>query len=72
MLKGLWVQIPPSAPVLRRHIMTIVLGIIAVLIFASVALLYRFMQDMAKVEKDLLKEIKEMKQCLVRINEKQL
>ena len=52
--------------------MTIVLGIIAVLIFASVALLYRFMQDMAKVEKDLLKEIKEMKQCLVRINEKQL
>jgi hypothetical protein len=30
------------------------------------------MRDMAIVEKDLLKEIKEMKQCLIKINEKQL
>ena len=52
--------------------MIIVLGIIAVLILASVIILQRFMKDMAIVEKDLLKEIKEMKQCLVKINEKQL
>jgi len=52
--------------------MIIVLGIIAVLIFASVVILQRFMKEMAIVEKELLKEIKEMKQCLVRINEKQL
>ena len=52
--------------------MIVVLGIIAVLILASVIILQRFMKDMAVVEKELLKEIKEMKQCLVRINEKQL
>ncbi|MCX5666523.1 MAG: hypothetical protein NT036_05765 [Candidatus Omnitrophica bacterium] len=52
--------------------MIIVLGIIAALILASVIILQRFMKDMAKVEKELLKEMKEMKQCLVRINEKQL
>ena len=52
--------------------MIVVLGTIAVLILASVIILQRFMKDMAIVEKELLKEIKEMKQCLIRINEKQL
>jgi hypothetical protein len=52
--------------------MVIVLGIIAVLILVTAIILKRFMQDMAIVEKDLLKEIKEMKECLIRINEKQL
>jgi hypothetical protein len=52
--------------------MIIVLSIIAVLILMSVVILKRFMLDMAIVEKDLLKEIKEMKQCLIKINEKQL
>lgn len=52
--------------------MIIVLGVIAVLILTSVVILQRFMRDMAIVEKELLKEIKEMKQCLIRINEKQL
>ena len=53
-------------------LMIVVLGIIAVLILTSVVMLQRFMKDMAVVEKELLKEIKEMKQCLMRINEKQL
>lgn len=52
--------------------MIIVLGIIAVLILISVIILKRFMTDMAVVEKELLKEMKEMKQCLIKINEKQL
>ena len=52
--------------------MTVILGIIAGLILASVMILQRFMKNMASIEKDLLKEIKEMKQCLIRINEKQL
>ncbi|MDP3730342.1 MAG: hypothetical protein Q8R14_02315 [Candidatus Omnitrophota bacterium] len=52
--------------------MIVVLGIIVVLILASVVILQRFMKDMAIVEKDLLKELKEMKQCLIKINEKQL
>ncbi|MCX5666929.1 MAG: hypothetical protein NTY34_01250 [Candidatus Omnitrophica bacterium] len=52
--------------------MIIVSGIIAILIFTSVIILQRFMRDMAIVEKDLLKEIKEMKQCMIRINDKQL
>ena len=52
--------------------MVIVLWIIALLILTSVVILQRFMKDMAAVEKDLLKELKEMKQCLIRINEKQL
>ena len=52
--------------------MVVILSIIAVLILTSVIILQRFMKDMAIVEKDLLKELKEMKQCLIRINEKQL
>jgi len=52
--------------------MIVVLGIIAALILASVIILKRFMKDMAIVEKGLLKELKEMKECLIRINEKQL
>jgi hypothetical protein len=52
--------------------MIIALAIITVLLILSVISLRRFMRDMAVVEKDLLKEIKEMKQCLIKINEKQL
>ncbi len=55
-----------------RCVVVAVLGIIAALILASVVILQRFMKDMAIVEKDLLKEIREMKECLIRINEKQL
>lgn len=52
--------------------MIIALGIIAVLILLSVINLQRFMKDMAVAERELLKEIKEMKNCLIKINEKQL
>ena len=55
-----------------RCTMVVVSGVIAILILTSVIILQRFMKDMAIVEKELLKEIKEMKQCLIRINEKQL
>ena len=51
--------------------MTVALGIIAVLIFVSVISLIKFMKDMAIAEKELLKELKEMKACLIKINEKQ-
>lgn len=52
--------------------MTVILGIIAVLILASVIYLKKFMRDMAKVESDLINELKEMKTILLKINEKQL
>ena len=52
--------------------MVTVLGIIAVLIFVSVISLIKFMRDMAIVEDRLLNELKEIKQRLVKINEKQL
>ena len=61
-----------AQPFCGGALMIIALGVIAVLILASVVILQRFMKDMAVVEKELLKEIKEMKQCLIRINEKQL
>lgn len=52
--------------------MTIILGIIAVLILVSVVYLKKFMRDMAAVENDLIKELKDMKNILTKINEKQL
>lgn len=52
--------------------MTVALGIIAVLILASVIYLKKFMDDMAAVEADLIKELREIKGVLVKINEKQL
>jgi len=52
--------------------MVIVLGIIAALLLASVFYLRRFMRDMAVVESDLIKEIKEMKNYLRIISEKKL
>lgn len=52
--------------------LTIVVSIIAVLILASVLYLQKFMRDMAAVENDLIKEIREMKEWLIKINEKQL
>ena len=52
--------------------MVIALWAIAVLMLACVIILQKFMRDMAIVEKDLIKEIKEMKACLIKINEKQL
>lgn len=48
--------------------MTIVLGIIAVFLFLLVVLLYKFMRAMAVVESDLIKEIREMKDHLVKMN----
>lgn len=51
--------------------MIIVLGVIAVLILLSVIYLQKFMRDMAVVESELIKELREIKNCLIRINEKQ-
>lgn len=52
--------------------MVIVLGIIAVLILASVIYLKKFMDDMAKVESELIGELREIKGVLQKISEKQL
>ncbi|MCX5677586.1 MAG: hypothetical protein NTY76_00545 [Candidatus Omnitrophica bacterium] len=52
--------------------MIIVLGIIAVLILLSIIYLRKFMRDMAVVESELIKELREIKNCLIKINEKQL
>lgn len=52
--------------------MVIALWVIAALILASVVFLRKFMTDMALVEEKLLGELKEMKQCLMKIHEKQL
>lgn len=52
--------------------MKIALGIIAVLLILAVAYLKKFMKDMAVVESDLIKELREMKAILARIHEKQL
>ena len=52
--------------------MIIVLGIIAILLLLSVIYLQRFMRDMAIVESELIKELREIKNYLIRINEKQL
>jgi low affinity Fe/Cu permease len=52
--------------------MTIVLGVIAFLLLVSVIFLKKFMRDMAAVESELIKELREMKQYLKKISEKQL
>ena len=52
--------------------MTIALGMIAILLLISVIYLKKFMRDMAAVEGELIKELKEMKNYLKKINEKQL
>ena len=52
--------------------MIIVLAVIAALLLASVVYLKKFMKDMAVVESDLIKELKEIKNVLTKINEKQL
>ena len=50
--------------------MVIVLGIMAVLLLVSVFYLKKFMSDMAVVEDELIKEIREMKDYLRKISEK--
>ena len=50
--------------------MVIALGIIGALLLVSVVMLRRFMRDMASVESDLLKELKEMKAYLKKMSEK--
>jgi len=52
--------------------MIIALWVIAALLLLSVFYLRRFMRDMAAVESELIKELREIKNCLVKINEKQL
>lgn len=52
--------------------MVIALWIIAALLLVSVIFLKRFMSDMAAVESELIKELREMKDWLKKINEKQL
>lgn len=52
--------------------MVIALSVIAVLMLASVIYLKKFMKDMAVVESDLIKELREIKNILLKINEKQL
>lgn len=52
--------------------MIIALGIIAILLLLNVVYLQRFMRDMAVVESELIEELREIKNCLIRINEKQL
>ncbi|MFH1189883.1 MAG: hypothetical protein V1682_04265 [Candidatus Omnitrophota bacterium] len=50
--------------------MIIVLGVIAALILLSVVYLQRFMRDMAAVEGELIKELREMKSYLKKMSEK--
>lgn len=50
--------------------MVIALSIIAVLLLISVIYLKKFMADMAAVESDLIKEIRQMKDYLRKISEK--
>ncbi len=56
----------------RRCEMIIALGTIATLLLLSVIGLQRFMRDMAIAERELLKELKEIKNYLMKISEKQL
>lgn len=48
------------------------LGAIAVLLILSIVYLKRFMCDMACVEAELIKELRDIKGVLIKINEKQL
>ncbi len=50
--------------------MVIALGIIALLLLVSVIYLKKFMADMAVVESDLIREIREMKEYLRKMSEK--
>jgi len=52
--------------------MVIVLSIIAVLLLLSVLYLKKFMHDMAVVESELIKELREIKGWLIKISEKQI
>lgn len=52
--------------------MTIALGVIAVLLVLAVIYLKKFMKDMAIVESELIRELREMKAILSKIHEKQL
>ncbi len=52
--------------------MAIALSAIAVLILLSVIYLKKFMRDMAIVESELIKELREIKNILAKIHEKQL
>lgn len=52
--------------------MIIALSVIAVLILATAVYLKKFMKDMAIVEADLIKELREIKGVLLKINEKQI
>ena len=52
--------------------MIIALWVIAALLLLTAVNLQRFMRDMAVAEKDLLKEIKDVKDILRKISEKQL
>lgn len=52
--------------------MTTALAVIAVLLLVAVIFLRKFMRDMASVESELIREIREMKEVLKKINEKQL
>jgi len=52
--------------------MAIILTIIALMLLVSVVYLQRFMRDMAIVEGELIKELREMKNYLKKISEKQL
>jgi len=52
--------------------MVIALGVIALLLIFSLIYLKKFMCDMAVVEAELIKELKDIKGVLVKISEKQL
>lgn len=52
--------------------MIIVFGVIAILLVLCIIYLRKFMSDMAIVEADLIKELREIKGVLIKINEKQL
>ena len=52
--------------------MTIALVAIAILLIITAISLRKFMRDMAVVEEALITELREIKACLVKINEKQL
>ena len=53
-------------------ILSLTLGAIAVLLFLSIVYLKKFMCDMALVESELIKELREIKGVLIKISEKQL
>ncbi len=50
--------------------MIIALWVIAVLLLVSIIYLKKFMKDMAVVENELINELREMKNWLIKISEK--